>query len=147
MRRMCAYVALLVSACHSSTTLSPRELDELYVGCQAQLPSDPGAHPIRRSEFVGLRSPADPPGTPVVIYGASWCAACHVAAQYMSRRHIPFVERDVAQDPSARAALLATTEAAGLGPSSRHSLPVMDVRGTVVVGFNPCVLEQAWANP
>jgi hypothetical protein len=25
------------------------------------------------------------------------------------------------------------------------TLPVIDVRGTVIAGFNPCVVEAAWA--
>ena len=53
---------------------------------------------------------------------------------------------DVEEDAGARAALADATDAAGLGRSVR-SLPVIDVRGTVVVGFAPCVLEQAWASP
>ncbi len=40
---------------------------------------------------------------------------------------------------------VATLHGAGLQASS--DLPVMDVRGTVTVGFMPCVLEKAWAEP
>ena len=35
-----------------------------------------------------------------------------------------------------------TLEAASL--PNRRSLPVIEVRGTVMIGFMPCVLEAAW---
>jgi glutaredoxin len=88
----------------------------------------------------------DPRGaTPVILYGASWCGACSVAKSYMTWLHIPFVERDVEEDPSALQALAAAMKAAGLGDHP-NTIPVLDVRGTVMVGFNPCNLESAWAS-
>jgi hypothetical protein len=52
----------------------------------------------------------------------------------------------VEADPSAKAALVSATDAVGFGRDV-HVLPVMDVRGTILLGFYPCVLEQAWASP
>jgi glutaredoxin len=133
-----------VVACHTMS-YSPQDLDALHARCEAQIVREGGPHAVTPSAYVGVRTPADPPGTPVTIYGASWCSACKVAEQYMKRRDIPFVERDVEEDPSAKAALASATTAAGLGREV-HVLPVLDVRGTVVVGFNPCVVEQAWSS-
>jgi glutaredoxin len=76
-----------------------------------------------------------------IIYGASWCGACHVAAQYLTRRGIPFVEKDVEEDPAAKHAADAALAAASLG--GQHGLPVVDVRGTLMIGFLPCLVEQA----
>ena len=131
---------VLAVACHAAS-LSPQRMDEMHARCEAL-----GPQPVQRSENVGVRMPADPPGTPGVVYGASWCDACHIAAQYMTREHIPFVERDIEKDPAARAAANATLVAAGLR-SGLHTLPVIDVRGTVLLGFDSCILEQAWARP
>jgi hypothetical protein len=63
----------------------------------------------------------------------------------MTRLWIPFVERDI-DDPPGRAAAVAALAASRL-PTDLHTLPVVDVRGTVFLGFYPCLLEQAWATP
>lgn len=143
---VCPPLCVLVVACHTMS-LSAHRIDEIHAECQAHLASI-GRQPVPRSEFVGVRTPADPPGTPVVIYGTSWCGACHVAAQYMTRENIPFVERDVEKDPAALAAANASLIAAGLrSDADLHMLPVIDVRGTVFLGFDSCAVEQAWAAP
>lgn len=140
---LCPPLCVFAVACHT-TSLSPQQIDDAHARCQAHLASI-GWQPVPRSETVGVRTPADPPGTPVVVYGASWCGACHLAAQYMTREHIPFVERDVEKDPAARASANAALIAAGLRSENLHRLPVIDVRGTVLLGFDSCTLEQAWA--
>jgi glutaredoxin len=82
-------------------------------------------------------------GTPVVVYGTSWCKACEATTEYLARRQIPFVEKDVENDEDAAAEMRATLKTAGLRQA--NAFPVIDVRGTVTVGFFPCVLEAAWA--
>jgi glutaredoxin len=139
----CPVVCVLVVACHAAA-LSPQKIDEMHAQCQAQIAS--GGQGVQPGESVGVRTPADPRGTPVVVYGASWCNACRAAAQYMSRERIPFVERDIETDPAARAEANAALVAAGLRNDLR-SLPVIDVRGTVMIGFDSCVLERAWTRP
>ncbi len=86
--------------------------------------------------------PRAPRGTPVVVYGASWCVACEDAAKYMQLEGIPFVERDI-EDDAGEAASERALRAAGLAPT--RSLPVIDVRGTVTIGFIPCVIDAAWS--
>jgi Glutaredoxin len=143
-KALCPLMCVLAVACHAAS-LSPERIDDLHAQCQAHLASV-GRQPVARGENIGVRTPADPPGTPVVVYGASWCDACHIAAQYMTREHIPFVERDIEKDPAARAQANAALIAAGLR-SDLSVLPVMDVRGTVILGFDSCIVEQAWAGP
>ena len=46
------------------------------------------------------------------------------------------------EDPSAAASRDATLAAAGLRLTK--TLPVIDVRGTVTIGFFPCVVEKVW---
>lgn len=69
----------------------------------------------------------------VVVYGASWCNACRSAAAYFRAQNVPFVERDIEAEPGARAEMQAKARAAGLQPSG---IPVIDVRGTIVTGFD-----------
>jgi glutaredoxin len=66
----------------------------------------------------------------VVIYGAEWCGACHEAAKYLRSKGIPYVDKDVEKDPGA----------AGL---HEGSIPVIDVGGKVMVGFNPAEIDAA----
>ena len=81
----------------------------------------------------------------MLIYGASWCRACDYAAAYLKRRGIPFVERDVERDGSAEVAMHDLLARSGL--PVKDTLPVMDVRGTVMVGFMPCIVDELWQKP
>jgi len=66
-----------------------------------------------------------------------------VSPEQLQRFHrIPFVERDVEEDPGAQADSDRALARAGL--VSTHTLPVVDVRGTVMIGFMPCIVEAAW---
>jgi glutaredoxin len=78
-------------------------------------------------------------GSEVVLYGASWCSACRAAAQYLRERGVPFVEKDIEKDRAAALELQRKAQAAGV---STGSIPVIDVRGTLVEGFNPATLDQ-----
>jgi glutaredoxin len=138
-----ALVALALtgaSACIQASEWSPERIDAVAGACRER-PFEPTAASPGAGIAVPMRS--KPAGTPVVLYGASWCNACAIAAAYLTRRRIPFVEKDVEEDDAAAAARLATLIDAGLQP--RKTLPVLDVRGTVMLGFYPCVVEEAWA--
>ena len=71
----------------------------------------------------------------MIIYGASWCEACDAAASYLTRRGIPFVEKDVEKASVGRAGLDTTLARAGL--EGTKSLPVLDIRGTVTRRIPP----------
>jgi glutaredoxin len=76
----------------------------------------------------------------VVIYGAEWCGACHQAARYLRRKGVAYVEKDVEKDPSAAREMQQKLARNGLGGGS---IPVLDVRGKVIVGFNPAEVDAA----
>jgi len=83
----------------------------------------------------------DPNARPaVIIYGAEWCGACHQAAAYLRRKGIPFVEKDIEADHGAAREMHGKLAKAGLGDGS---IPVLDVRGKVMVGFNPRSVDEA----
>ena len=94
-------------ACHA--TLSPERIDQIHSWCGAH-PFDP-SRPSSKS--IAFRASAKPAGTPVVIYGAQWCAACEATADYLARRHIPYVEKDIEHDDGADAEMRATLAAVG----------------------------------
>ena len=102
-----------------------------------------GAIAARRSsdESVENRAPEEPQAhndstatADVIIYGASWCGACHTAAQWLTAHQIPFVEKDIEREPGAREEMMRKAEAAGIQPSG---IPVIDVRGQLMMGFDP----------
>jgi len=84
---------------------------------------------------------AKPPGRAlVVIYGASWCGACHDAEKYLRSKGVPYVEKDIEKDPVAAREMQDKLAKSGLRSGS---IPVIDVRGKVMVGFNPQEIDGA----
>ncbi len=82
-----------------------------------------------------------PAGRPtVIIYGASWCGACHQAAAYLRQKGVAFVEKDIEEDPVAAREMKDKLAKNGL---PRGSIPVIDVRGKVMVGFSPESMDEA----
>lgn len=77
---------------------------------------------------------------PIIIYGAEWCGACHEAAAYLRHKGIPFVEKDIEKDSGAAAEMNAKLRRGGLRSGS---IPVIDVRGKVMVGFNSQEIDDA----
>ena len=78
-------------------------------------------------------------GAPVVIlYGTPWCGACKTARQYLSSKHIPFAYKDIENDPSAARELQQKASRLGI-PADR--VPILDVRGRLMVGFDKTRLE------
>jgi glutaredoxin len=127
-------------------------------GALAQLPPGassawpPPAGPASSSEPKGApesqasaEAAPSAPGDPVVtLYGTSWCGACRAARQYLSSRNIPFAEKDIEKDPAAARELAA--KAARLGvPADR--VPILDVRGRLLIGFDQARLEALLGQP
>ena len=83
---------------------------------------------------------ASPAGRAVIIYGASWCGPCHQAAAYLKKRGVPFVEKDIEQDSASRREMQAKLAKAGMRGGS---IPVLDVRGKILVGFDARAVDQA----
>ena len=79
-------------------------------------------------------------GRAVIIYGASWCGPCHQAAAYLKKRGIAFVEHDIEQDSTAAREMQSKLTKAGIRGGS---IPVIDVRGKILVGFDARAVDQA----
>ena len=76
----------------------------------------------------------------VIIYGAEWCGACHDAARYLRSKGIAYLEKDVEKDPGAAREMQQKLAKNGLRSGS---IPVLDVRGKVMVGFNAQEVDSA----
>ena len=79
-------------------------------------------------------------GSDVIVYGTSWCGACRSAAQWLTQNNIPFEEKNVERDPGALAEMQQKARAAGIQPSG---VPVIDARGTMLIGFDARALQRA----
>jgi glutaredoxin len=87
----------------------------------------------------GVEVWATAPRSGVVVYGTSWCGFCRKARQWLSQEHIDFTDKDVEKDPGAAEELAAKARAAGVHP---RGVPVIDARGTLVMGFDQPRLRQ-----
>jgi len=96
---------------------------------------------------AGAAAASPPPagGPPVVtIYGTSWCGACKAARQYFSSRKIPFADKDIEKDADAARELQAKASKMGI-PTDR--VPVIDVRGRLLLGFDRARIESLLGEP
>jgi glutaredoxin len=78
---------------------------------------------------VTVPADASPSDVNVLMYTASWCDVCKRAEAFMTRRGIPFEERDVT------ASTVWDQELHQLNPGG--GVPTFDVDGNVMVGFDP----------
>lgn len=76
----------------------------------------------------------------VVLYGTSWCGYCKKAREWLTRKGVSFVDRDVEKDEDAAAELARKARAAGVRPTG---VPVIDVRGKLILGFDPRQIDAA----
>jgi glutaredoxin len=116
----------------------------------------------RRSAYVAKNAPPPPIGAPsgaptgpsegqpptpgtsvtVIIYGAAWCHPCHDAAAYLKSKGIPYVMKDIEENPAARAEMAEKLDKVG---RRGGSIPVIDVQGEILVGYSRSALERALA--
>lgn len=80
----------------------------------------------------------------VTVYGTSWCGACKAARAYLTERHIPFADKDIERDPAAARELAEKGRRLGV-PTDR--VPVLEVRGRLLLGFDRARLEALLGEP
>lgn len=121
----------------------------------------------RREEYLAKIAPPPPPPPPVpaqsggpappevpvppsplqghlivTIYGADWCQPCHQAEDYLKKRGIAYVKKNIEKDSGAEAEMRALLAKAGLRGGT---IPVINVGGKVLLGFSERALSQAIA--
>jgi glutaredoxin len=96
---------------------------------------------VAAANSAGAGTSGDVAGRPaVIIYGASWCGPCHQAAAYLKQKGVAFVEHDIEQDSVSQHEMQAKLAKAGMRGGS---IPVLDVRGHILVGFDARAVDQA----
>ena len=64
----------------------------------------------------------------IIIYGAEWCAFCHEAMRYLDHLNVKYTYKNVEHSmDDARAAV---------EKSGQTGIPVIDMDGTIIVGFD-----------
>ena len=71
----------------------------------------------------------------VLIYTTPTCGFCKQAKAFMKEKNIPFEEKDVSADQAAMQDMLTRSRQLGV--------PVIDVDGKIIVGFDQRKLEAA----
>jgi glutaredoxin 3 len=70
----------------------------------------------------------------VTIYSTPTCGYCHVAKDFFNAHNVQFVEKNVATDLEARKEMV--------DKSQQMGVPVIDVNGSIMVGYNEAKLRQ-----
>jgi glutaredoxin len=130
----------LLAAGETWTRMMAREMFE--TSALAQLPfgdSCPlaGPHgPALAEEPIEVPLPDEPPI--VILYGTNGCKACMDARRYLRSNRIPFTLKDAEGDPEASREM--RDKAAHFGLQSDR-VPILDIRGRLVVGFTLSLMD------
>ena len=81
-----------------------------------------------------------PKNNGVIVYSTSWCGPCKAVKAWLKSEGIPFVSKDIEEEPAAAAEMSAKLKKAGM---QAGGVPVIDVAGTMIHGFNQPAIERA----
>ncbi len=70
----------------------------------------------------------------VIIYSTPTCPYCKMAKEYLSRKEIPYIDINVAQDREKAKEMI--------DKSGQMGVPVIIIDGEIVVGFNQALLDK-----
>jgi len=97
------------------------------------------------SSKVDLPPGLDPPDDivtqhgDIIVYKTAWCGVCKKVESYLKKKGVPFQSKDIEKDPKAAAELQAKASKSGVRTGS---VPVIDIKGELMVGFDRARLEQ-----
>lgn len=66
----------------------------------------------------------------VIIYSTTWCAFCKTEKQYLDKKGVAYIEKDVEEDKAAYEELMSKNGGMFQG------VPVTDIAGDLVLGFD-----------
>jgi glutaredoxin len=75
-----------------------------------------------------------------IVYCRSWCPDCHRAKSWLASHNIAYIERDVDEDPAARA------RAAGFNDGTLHT-PTFEHTDGICVDFRPDRIRELLSMP
>lgn len=65
---------------------------------------------------------------PIIVYGAEWCAFCHVAMKYFDDKGVTYEYRNVDENRD--------WLNESVSKSGQLGIPVLDIQGDIIVGFD-----------
>ncbi len=71
----------------------------------------------------------------ITIYSTPTCPWCHKAKEYFDSKNIDYEDVDVSADSKRAQEMIAK--------SGQMGVPVIDINGKVIVGFNEVAIEEA----
>lgn len=71
----------------------------------------------------------------VTIYTAVWCGFCHAVKQYLDKLGVKYEAKDIEQNPD--------FAMESVQKSGQMGIPVIDIDGTIIVGFDRPKLDAA----
>jgi len=74
----------------------------------------------------------------ITIYTANWCGFCHAAKNYFDKLGVSYTDKDVESDPQYMSE--AVTK------SGQRGIPVVDIDGKIIVGFDRPKIDAALAS-
>ena len=71
----------------------------------------------------------------VIVYSTPTCPYCDMAKAFLKQNNIPYKEINVAEDRKAASEMIEK--------SGQMGVPVIDINGEIIVGFNKPAIEKA----
>jgi glutaredoxin-like YruB-family protein len=71
----------------------------------------------------------------VIVYSTPTCSYCNKAKDYLRENHVPFNDYNVARDMRRADEMVKK--------SGQMGVPVLDINGKIIVGFNQPEIERA----
>jgi len=87
----------------------------------------------------GIEPPEAKPTDGVIVYKTEWCGVCTKLIAYLDRKGVDYVAKDIEKDKEAAGELQAKSREKGI---KTGSVPVIDVGGELMVGFDRARLEE-----
>jgi len=95
-----------------------------------------GPVPLAEAEEAAKsQAPSEKAEDSVIVYVTSWCPACRMTTDYLKDKKIPFVVKDVERNETYMKEMVKKV-------GGYRGVPVLDINGRILLGFNPQVLDQ-----
>lgn len=78
--------------------------------------------------------PETKPQPKVIVFSTPTCSYCNMAKQYFRQKNVKFIDIDVSRDQAAARDMVRR--------SGQMGVPVIDIGGKIVVGFNRPKIDQ-----